>query len=48
MLEALSMYSDELMELLLGEEAIPEKLIHDVTRQAVHEQEMTPVFIGTA
>src|SRR4029079_8031092 len=28
MLEALSMYSDELMELLLGEEDVPEKLIH--------------------
>ncbi len=28
MLEALSMYSDELMELLLSEEEVPEELIH--------------------
>jgi elongation factor G len=48
MLEALSMYSDELMELLLSEEEISEKLIHEVTRHAVLEQEMTPVYIGTA
>jgi elongation factor G len=48
MLEALSMYSDELMEKLLGEEEIPESLIHDLTRHAVIEQEFTPVYLGTA
>jgi elongation factor G len=48
MLEALSMYSDEMMERLLGEEEIPEKLIHDVIRHAVIEQEFTPVYLGTA
>ena len=48
MLESLSMYSDELMELLLSEEEIPVKLIHEVTRHAVIEQEMTPVYLGTA
>lgn len=48
MLEALSMYSDELMEKLLGEEDIDETLIHDITRHAVIEQEFTPVFMGTA
>jgi elongation factor G len=48
MLESLSMYSDELMELLLSEEEVPEKLIHEVTRHAVLEQEMTPVYMGTA
>ena len=36
MLEALSMYSDELMELLLAEEAGPEELIHEIVRDAVH------------
>ena len=48
MLEALSMYSDELMELLLSEEDVPDRLIHKVTRDAVLEQEMTPVYLGTA
>ena len=33
MLETLSMYSDELMELLLAEEEVPEELIHN-DRQA--------------
>jgi elongation factor G len=48
MLEALAMYSDELMELLLSEEPVPEQLIHDVVKHAVQEQDMTPVFMGTA
>ena len=48
MLEALSMYSDELMELLLAEEVVPEQLIHNVTREAVLQQDLTPVYLGTA
>ena len=48
MLESLAMYSDELMERLLSEEEISEKLIHDVTRRAVQGQDCTPVFLGTA
>ena len=48
MLEALSMYSDEMMELLLAEEDVPTELIHDITRHAVIEQEFTPVFLGSA
>ncbi|MCL4203734.1 MAG: elongation factor G [Pirellulaceae bacterium] len=48
MLESLAMYSDELMELLLSEEAIPEDLIHRVTRAAVQQQDATPVFVGSA
>ena len=48
MLEALSMYSDELMEMLLSEEEISEELIHDIVRTAVIEQEFTPVYLGTA
>jgi elongation factor G len=47
MLESLAMYSDELMERLLSEEEISEKLIHDVTRRAVQGQDCTPVFLGT-
>ena len=48
MLEELSMYSDVLMEKLLGEEEVTEELIHDITRHAVIEQEFTPVFMGSA
>src|SRR5205085_10457011 len=48
MLESLSMYSDKLMETLLSEETITEELIHDIVRQAVIEQEFTPVYLGTA
>ena len=48
MLEALAMYSDELMERLLSEEPVPEELIHRVVRAAVCQQELTPVFVGSA
>ncbi|MFC1759442.1 elongation factor G [Planctomycetota bacterium] len=48
MLDALSMYSDELMEKLLGEEEISDDLIHEITRSAVIEQTFTPVFMGSA
>jgi len=47
MLEALSMYSDEMMELLLSEEEVPTELIYKVARQAVLAG-ATPVFMGTA
>ncbi len=48
MLESLSMYSDEMMELLLSEEEISEDLIHEVARNAVQLQGATPVFLGSA
>lgn len=48
MLEAISMYSDELMERLLSEDDIPEELIHRVLRSAVHNLDFTPVYLGTA
>ena len=47
MLEALSMYDDKLMEMLLSEEEIPEAMIYDVTRQAVLNG-ATPVYVGSA
>jgi elongation factor G len=47
MLEALSMYSDEMMELLLSEEPVPKDLIYKVARQAVLAG-ATPVFMGSA
>lgn len=48
LLEALSMYSDELMELLLTEQEPPLELIHRVVRSATLARQMTPVFLGTA
>ena len=48
LLEALSMYSDELLEVLLAEEPVPEALVHEVIRAAVHSQQLTPVFLGSA
>ena len=48
MLESLSMYRDDLMELLLSEEEIPEQLIHEVLRDTVQAEEVTPVLLGTA
>lgn len=48
MLESLSMYSDELMELLLSEEEVTEDLIHKLVRQATIEQDLTPVYLGSA
>ncbi len=47
MLEALSMYSDEMMELLLSEEDVPKELIYTVTRDAVLGG-ATPVYVGSA
>ncbi len=48
MLESLSMYSDDLMEKLLGEEEVPETLIHKIVRDAVIGQGFTPVYLGSA
>ena len=48
MLESLAMYSDEMMELLLAEEPVSVDLIHKVMKSAVNDQDMTPVFMGTA
>jgi len=48
MLETLSMYSDQLMELLLSEEPVSEDLIHSILRDAVQTQDLTPIFMGTA
>ena len=47
MLESLSMYSDQLMELLLSEEEVSNDLIYKVTHDAVHAG-ATPVYMGTA
>jgi elongation factor G len=48
LLETLSMYSDELMEILLGEKEPSTTLIYDVMRSAVAQLEFTPVLLGSA
>ena len=48
MLESLSMYSDEMMELVLSEEDVPIELIHKVCCDATQQLRMTPVFCGSA
>ncbi len=48
MLESLSMYSDEMMEMLFGGEEPTETQIHEVTKKALLSLQATPVFIGSA
>jgi elongation factor G len=48
MLESLSMYSDEMMELLLSEEAVPDDLVYSVCKSATQQLRITPVFCGSA
>ncbi|MBL8826364.1 MAG: elongation factor G [Planctomycetaceae bacterium] len=48
MLESLSMYSDSLMERLLGEEEIAAEELHAIITKAVQHQDLTPVFMGSA
>ena len=48
MLESLYNYSNELMELALAEEPIPEALIHKVLREATLHLQIQPVLCGSA
>ena len=48
MLEALYDYSDELMELALGEEPIPDSLVRSVLREATIHSYIQPVLCGSA
>ncbi|HEY8121707.1 MAG TPA: elongation factor G [Myxococcota bacterium] len=47
MLDAVSMYSDELTEAIL-EERVTEELIHDAIRRGTISLALTPVFLGSA
>ena len=47
MLDNVSMFSDELLEAALEDNATPE-LIHDAVRKGVISLDLTPVFIGSA
>jgi elongation factor G len=48
LLESLYNYSNELMELALGGERIPEALIHKVIREATVHQQIQPILCGSA
>ncbi len=47
LLDAFSMFSDELMEAILEDEVTPE-LIHEAVRKATISLQVTPVFLGSA
>ncbi|MFM7204793.1 MAG: elongation factor G [Myxococcota bacterium] len=48
MLDKLSMYSDEMTELLLEEKDVPVDLIRDTLRKATMSLSIVPVFMGSA
>ena len=48
MLEALSLFSDELMMALLEEQEFPKEDLHTLIREATLGHELVPVFCGTA
>jgi len=48
LLDTLSLYSDELMELMLTEQSIDEELLHQIIREQTIAREITPVLLGSA
>ncbi len=48
LLEAISMFDDQMMEDLLEEKEIPESVIHDAVLKGVRSLELCPVFMGSA
>ncbi|MBO7429909.1 MAG: elongation factor G [Spirochaetia bacterium] len=48
MLDAASMFSDELAEAYLNGEEIPQEMIHEAVRKGVLARELVPVFMGSA
>lgn len=48
LLDAVSMFSDDLMEAMLEEQEIPEEMIHAAIRKGTLSLELTPVLIGSA
>ncbi len=48
MLDKISMFNDEMTEMLLEEKVIPEEMIHATVKKAVQAKQITPVFMGTA
>ena len=48
MLDALSLYDDELLAIMLEEKPVRESLIHDIIRRGTIANEITPVLMGSA
>ncbi|MEN6439410.1 MAG: elongation factor G [Syntrophobacter sp.] len=48
MLDAISLFSDDLTEAILGEEPITEEMIHEAVRKGTLSLELTPVLMGSA
>lgn len=48
LLDKISIFSDEMTEMLLEEKEIPEEMIHEVITKATRARELTPVFMGSA
>jgi elongation factor G len=48
LVDAASLFSDELTEVILEEKDIPESLLIEAIRQGVLKREITPVFMGSA
>ncbi|MDQ3232902.1 MAG: GTP-binding protein, partial [Pseudobdellovibrionaceae bacterium] len=48
MLDKISIFNDEMTEMLLEEKEIPEEMIHATIKTAVSTKSMTPVLMGTA
>ena len=48
LLDALSMYDDELLALMLDDKPVPESLIHGIIRRGTLANEFTPVLMGSA
>mgnify|MGYP006098121561 CR=1 FL=1 len=48
MLESLSMYDDDMVELLLEEQDVPDDMIHAAVLKGVRSLELVPVYMGTA
>ncbi len=48
MLDAISMFDDDVAELLLEEQDVPEELLHKAVRKGVLSLEFCPVYVGSA
>ena len=48
MLDSLSMFNDEIMELMLEEQPVPEKMIRETIREATIARDIVPLMMGTA
>jgi elongation factor G len=48
MLESLSMFNDEMMEMLLDDQEIPQAMIDETIREATINRDIVPLMMGTA